>query len=191
MLSDAASGSGVRGYKCGRTSLPVAMRGGHRKLKWRGRDIALADPAADGLAWVPGLPERFSLPLGVGDDAFLLSGKPDVVDLAKPELARHLGKAIDADAIHRVVEINVAGLLDRLVQSDRAVALPAAEIVTAEEKTAGQVMRSSGVMTPASSPASAVTTLKVEPGDTGREARDSRADDRRSARAPSIAPDRP
>ena len=67
----------------------------------------------------------------------LLSGKPDVVDLAKPELARHLGKAIDADAIHRVVEIDVAGLLDRLVQSDRAVALPAAEIVTAEEKTAG------------------------------------------------------
>ena len=62
---------------------------------------------------------------------------PIVMDLAKPELARRLGKAIDPDAIHRVVEIDVAGLLDRLVQIDRAVALPAAEIVTPEGKTAG------------------------------------------------------
>src|SRR5262245_63202024 len=108
-----------------------------RKLERRGRDIALADPAADGLAGIPGLPERASLPFGVGDDALLLSGEPDVMDLAKPELPRHLGKAIDADAIHRVVEIDVAGLLDRLVQINRAVSLPAAEIMAPEREAAG------------------------------------------------------
>jgi hypothetical protein len=92
-----------------RADLPARgdARGGYRKLKRRGRDITLADPAADGFARIPGLPERPSLPLGVGDDALLLSGKPDVMDLSRACATSRQG---DRSTRFTVWEIDVAGL---------------------------------------------------------------------------------
>ena len=109
-----------------------------RKLKRRRGNVALADAAADGLAEIPRLPQGCALPRGIGNNALLLSGEAKVMDLAQAELARGDGKAIDADAVRRLIEKRVAGLLDGIVHIDAAtMSLPAAEAMAPEHIASG------------------------------------------------------
>ena len=104
-----------------------------RELKRRGGDIALADAAADGLAGVPRLPQSLLLPGRVGNDGLLLAHQAEVVNLTEAERPRRGGETIDAEPICRLIEIDVARLLDRLMHVDAGtVSLPAAEAMATE-----------------------------------------------------------
>src|SRR5262249_16043968 len=73
---------------------------------------------------------------GIGHDPRLSPRQLAVVSLAKPERAPGDGELVDAHAMRRLVEIDVAGRLDRVVQDDRPVRLPAVEEMVAEEVAA-------------------------------------------------------
>ena len=82
--------------------------------------------------------QRCLLPRGVGDDRLLLADNAEVVDLAEAERARGGGQPVDAHSPRGLVEIDVAGLLDRLMHVDAAaVALPAAEAMAGEDVSPG------------------------------------------------------
>ena len=118
-------------HQPGRDGQPaIAEPGRHdRELQRRGRDEALADAADQGLALLPALAQRRPLPLGGRDQPGLLAGQVDAELPAQPETGGHRGDGVDADPAGHVVEVDVAGLAERLDHGDPAVAvlLPAVE----------------------------------------------------------------
>ena len=85
---------------------------------------------------------------------------------AKAETPGHRREAVDAEPPRRLVEEDVAGLLDRVVQTQGAVPamLPAVERGVAKLDVAGAGDRGIRGDTPAAKAASATTGLNVDPG---------------------------
>ncbi len=110
-----------------------------RQRDRRHRYLSLADRHGNGFAGVPLRLARRRLPGRGRDESGHLVGQIDVRLHAEPEERRPLVDAIDAEHVADVVEVDVAGLLDRLSQVDRTVALllVALEIAAVEGLAAG------------------------------------------------------
>ncbi len=114
-------------------------RGHGRDLQRGGQHRTLADAGDQGLALLPGDAGRRQLPVAVGDQPGAFAGYVEPERVAKTEAVSHRRDMIDAGAARGLVEIDVAGFLDRVVQMQRAVAalLPAMECRVAKLEIAG------------------------------------------------------
>ena len=116
----------------------VGHRGDHHGQRCRRhRHLSLADRHRDGLAGVPLLPGPAPLPFGRGHDAVLLVRQVDAGLADHPELLGPLVDLVHAEHVAQRVEVDVAGLLERVAHVHRAV--PAREValeVAAEERRA-------------------------------------------------------
>lgn len=139
----------------------------HCQLQRRGQHIALSDRGVDGIAHLPFLAIARLLPGAVGGDAFGDGGHGQVVLDPDPQPARHLGDAVDADALREFVIEHVAGMGQAAHRIDRAVPAPAPAVEPAAGKldVARAEKPRAGVDDARFSPASSVTILKVDPGD--------------------------
>src|SRR5262249_29605662 len=105
-----------------------------RHLERRRGDVALPDRHREGLAREPGTMEPALLPLRVGNRAALLVLEPDARGEPETEAPRVLGDEVHAETLSGLVEEDVAGLDDGLVEAHVAMPAmaPAAEEVVAE-----------------------------------------------------------
>ena len=82
------------------------------------------------------------------EDPRLLPGKPQIVNLPKSEFAAGDRKAIDADAIHRVVEIDVAARRDRAMSGDRLFCTKVHSVLTCALLDVQQIVAIQGLLSP-------------------------------------------
>jgi hypothetical protein len=95
----------------------------HRQLQGRGQHVALADPGIERVADPPGGVAHAPLPRPIGDQP-AGDRHRQIIALAQPQLARHRRDRVDPDPLGDVVVIDVAGLLEAVVQVH--LAMPAA-----------------------------------------------------------------
>ncbi len=116
----------------------VGDGGNHaRERNRRDRHLALADADRNRLARIPLLVRRAHLPLGRGHEALVLAGQ---VDAGLPHQPEQLGVPVDRVDLHQVrdrVEVDVARLLDRVPQIERAVPF----LLVAVEDVAVELLR--------------------------------------------------
>ena len=137
LLQSLDPGAGIfSGVQYPRQKPDAALReggGGMSQLQWGRQKIALADPGAQGVAGNPALLVGFALPGLRRQHSALFAGQIDLRGSAHAELIEKIVGAVDADIQRQIIKVHIAGLGNRPIHVDTAVAaaFPVAELVAA------------------------------------------------------------
>src|SRR6185312_6172996 len=96
-------------------------RGLLAKLQRRGGDVTLADADTKGVALLPGLVIGLLLPCAAGNQTAALARQLDAGGRAQAQFAGRRFDPVDAHAPRRLVEENIAAVLERALHVQRAV----------------------------------------------------------------------